>query len=257
MQSPHINLLHFQVDTIDALQTFYGDLLGMNLRHHGDRFEFSFPNAETALSFSVNATTAYQYSGNDFYWKIGITLPDLDAAVQYLRKRGLQPSDPVQFRDIGYLSHLQDPCGFNIELLQQGFMGSTQEFIGGHPLAANATLAHLTLRARDLSSARQFFIERLGMQLISIQPVPDYHFCLYFFTWRDETPPSTDPTAVENREWLWRRPYLLVEIQHLLNNAPPLLRHTNNMCRFDGFSYSSASAAHTQTVTMDDLAVID
>ena len=43
------------------------------------------------------------------YWKIGITLPDVDVARDRLLARGIAVSTPQQFYDIGYLCHLADP----------------------------------------------------------------------------------------------------------------------------------------------------
>lgn len=251
--TPYISHLHFQVEHTDALPAFYRDVLGMRAQLHGRCCEFSFPNSRTAISFSPGATAPYQYSGDDWYWKIGVTVPDLTAAIDYLRDRGQQTSEPQQFKDIGYMAHLRDPCGFNIELLQHGFAGEEQSVGDKHPLAANATLAHLTLRVLDLQAAQRYFVDKLGMRLISVQPVPDYHFCLYFFTWHQEPTPVPELDAVENRSWLWRRPYLMVEIQHLHNKTTPLLHHADNSCRFNGFSYIDRVS---KNVTLDTLAVV-
>ena len=236
--TPHITRLHFAVDQCEALEAFYCDSLGMDLRHRGECYEFAFPGADTALTFSTNAASRYQYSSRDSYWKIGITVPALDAAVDYLRERGIAVSEPKQFRDIGYLAHLKDPCGFTIELLQHGFIGAARSVRSTHPLAINATLAHLSLRVRDLETARRFFVDNLGMRLISVQAVGEHNFCLYFFTWSNETTPVEDLTAIENREWLWRRPYTMIELQHLQGADTPLVRQPENMCRFTGFSYT-------------------
>jgi len=60
---------------------------------------------------------------------------------------------------------------------------------------------------------------------MSVQPVTDYNFCLYFYSWSNETPPKADLKSVANREWLWARSYTLIELQHLqlpdasINNA--------------------------------------
>ena len=133
----------------------------------------------------------------------------------HVRRSGGSVSDPVQFRDIGYLCHLRDPDGFAIELLQQGFEGHARPIGEGHPIGSQAILAHLTLRITDLVAARRVFEDQLGMRLMSVQPVRDLGFCLYFYGWSDEALPNADLQAVENREWLWARPYALVELQHL------------------------------------------
>jgi len=254
--SCRINHLYFQVEHLEPLEAFYGDLLGMELSQHGDRYDFCFPDGQTALSFHTGARASYQHTRDDFYWKLGITVPALDKAVTYLRKHAYTVSDPVQFRDIGYLAHLQDPAGFNIELLQHGFSGAERPVDGEHPLAQNATLAHLTLRVHDIDRARAFLIHQLGLRLISIQPVAEHAFCLYFFTWHHETAPNTDLKAVANREWLWRRPYLMIELQHLQNPITPLRHQPDDMCRFDGFNCQGLWGTTQHRVTLDDLSAL-
>ncbi|CAH3142991.1 unnamed protein product, partial [Porites lobata] len=53
----------------------------------------------------------------------------------------------------------------------------------------------------------------LGMKLLSIHSIPNM-FNLYFLACTDERPPSDDVNAVEIREWLWKRPYTTLELQH-------------------------------------------
>jgi hypothetical protein len=52
------------------------------------------------------------------------------------------------------------------------------------------------------------------MTLLSKQSVEPYGFTLYFLASCDERPPLPDLEAVENREWLWQRPYPTLELQH-------------------------------------------
>ena len=82
-----------------------------------------------------------------------------------------------------------------------------------------ATLAHITLRITDLPAARELCENKLGMRLMSIQPVQERNFSLYFYAWSDEPLPNPDLEAVENREWLWARPYALLELQHPIRNT--------------------------------------
>ncbi len=53
------------------------------------------------------------------------------------------------------------------------------------------------------------------MTLLSKQPVEPYGFTLYFLASCDESPPLSDLEAVENREWLWQRPYRTHDAQPL------------------------------------------
>ncbi len=193
---------------------FYCGTLGM--QNYGTAKEplLGFDKENCLLELHSTAIGPYTARPDDLYWKIGITLRDLDHAVEHLRERGCAVTQPRQFADIGYMSHLSDPGGFVIELLQQGFEGRAAPAGSGHPVGGQATLAHITLRVNDIAAARADLENRLGMRLISVQPVPQHGFCLYFFCWSGEAPPTADLEAVANREWLWARPYTLLELQH-------------------------------------------
>lgn len=187
---------------------FYRETMGMRGLAHG----VGYGTKQAHLGFEPGPSL-----GNDdgaFFWKIGITLRNLDHAVAYLRAEGTEVSKPRQFRDIGYLAHLRDPDGHSIELLQQGGKGDHTDPGNGHPVGGQAILAHLTVRVRDLAAARRWTTAR-GMRLLSVQDVEPSGFCLYFFAWSTEPLPDADPHAVANRAWLWARPYTLLEVQHL------------------------------------------
>ena len=155
---------------------------------------------------------------DEFYWKIGITVRNLDHAVHFLRSRNVSVPDPIQFQNIGYMTHVIDPDGHNIELLQQGFEGNESDPSSGHPIGAQAILAHITLRVADLDAA-QNWAEKHGLRLMSVQPIVGRAFTLYFYSWSEEPLPHADLEAVENREWLWARPYTILELQHLQSAA--------------------------------------
>ena len=107
-----------------GLEAFYGDLLGMSVIEDDDQPVFGFVPVQCCLQFELGAQAPFKVRDNDFYWKIGITLRNLDHAVAYLRWQGLDVTDPVQFGDIDHMTKIGDPAGFNIELLQQGFEGN-------------------------------------------------------------------------------------------------------------------------------------
>lgn len=226
-----------RVQSHDGLRAFYADLLGMQAHGSADEPVFGFDAGQCCLAFRATASAPHRPERHDFYWKIGITLRDLDAAVLYLRSRGVRVTDPIQFLDIGYMAKLIDPNGFIIELLQQGFEGNDFPAPDGHPIAAQATLAHITLRVTDLVAARAFFEGRLGMRLMSVQPVHEYAFCLYFYCWSDEELPDPDLAAVANREWLWARPYAFIELQHLELPDKKLRKVGKRSAGFDGFCH--------------------
>ncbi len=238
-----------QVHDLEAQGRFYRDLLGMSVFAAG---RLGFDEQGCCLSLRPGAKAPHKADAEGLYWKIGITLRDLDHAVSYLKDRGWPVSEPRQFRDIGYMSHLHDPEGFAIELLQQGFVGAAEPAGAGHPIGGQATLAHLTLRTVDQTAMTSLFEQRLGMRLLSHQPVKDLGFSLFFYAWSDEALPDPDLEAVANRPWLWARPYGLVEVQHLesgerLNPPDPATAGVT------GFRYLDEAGA-LQEVSLEDLA---
>ncbi len=114
------------------------------------------------------------------------------------------------------MCHLQDPEGFAIELLQHRFGACHAQGEGDPetPLGGGARIGQITLRVAGLDAALGFYRDRLGMTLLSIQPVPEFGFTLYFLAFTEERPPTPDLEAVGNREWLWQRPYTTLELQH-------------------------------------------
>ena len=53
------------------------------------------------------------------------------------------------------------------------------------------------------------------MKLISIQDVAPYGFTLYFLAYTSEDPPEENLRSVNIREWVWKRPYTTLELQHI------------------------------------------
>ncbi|WP_417432045.1 VOC family protein [Kiloniella sp.] len=263
----HITGIYFRVPDFSGICEFYADLLGMTIvRKDADCIVFSFDPSKNNLVFQKADVSDYYAGPHDFYWKIGITLKNLDEAVSYLRGRGLTLNDPYQFRDIGYMTKLTDPKGFHIELLQQGFEGNEQaldlgSLASSHAIADQAILAHITLRVTTLVAAREYFEKKLGMRLMSIQPVNDRGFCLYFYSWNNEALPDPDLKAVANREWLWRRPYSLIELQHWENSAVQISQTPMDQAGFNGFSFgdetlNGKAGSVEHKVTLTDMSII-
>ena len=71
--------------------------------------------------FKTLSCNPYKAKTNHVYWKIGLTLQDVDVARDEIMKFGTNVSKPIQYKDTGYLCHLKDPDGFSIELLQHTF----------------------------------------------------------------------------------------------------------------------------------------
>ena len=141
---------------------------------------------------------------------------------------GIEVGEASQFMDIGYLCHLYDPAGFNIELLQHTFESNfdkekIQSMINKnkYKLGSNeVTMSQITLRVCDIEQSLFFYQQIMGMTYLSRQAVDIYGFKIYFLGYpmnENETemmPKPNDLDAVENREWLWQRPYTTLELQH-------------------------------------------
>lgn len=198
----------------DRLTAFYTDVLGMTGGAQGPNRRVGY-GGQGADLLLMPGGGGYTHDGGQRYWKIGVTVPDVDLAVAYLRQNGVEVSDPKQFLDIGYMCHLKDPEGFVIELLQHDFEGNRPEN-AADPAApfAHACIGQITLRTGDIA-AEDAFCRAQGMRLLSVQDVDQYGFDLHFYAFTDEVPPNADLWSVENREWLWKRPYTTLEFQHL------------------------------------------
>jgi catechol 2,3-dioxygenase-like lactoylglutathione lyase family enzyme len=207
--------LHYLVPTLTGLTEFYRDVLGMQELTIPNGAVYAMGENTCRLNFHTAKVAPYYPKPEDLYWKIGLTVGNLDHVVKWLNECNWPVSEPRQFRDIGYMCHISDPNGFTIELLQQGFEGNERPAGVGHPIAGQATLAHITLRVTDIEAAKSYCETKLGLNLLSIQLVSDLGFSLYFYGFETETPPNADLKSVENREWLWRRPYTILELQHL------------------------------------------
>ena len=156
---------------------------------------------------------------SDVYWKIGLSLADVDTARSKLMSQGVDVTAPRQFLDIGYMCHLNDPFGYSIELLQHDFQSNfNSERVEASlqpnlALGQRAHIGQITLRVSNIEKSLRFYESALGMKLLSRQSIPE-KFNLYFLACTNEKPPADDINAVEIREWLWKRPYTTLELQH-------------------------------------------
>lgn len=212
-----IAALTLNVSDPAGLASFYCDILGMRRIGNATTLAVGYGGEDARLELVASSGSApYRADRNDRYWKIAITLPDLDCACRQLRAKGIEVTAPNQFRDIAYMSHLADPEGHTIELIQHTFGGNalTRQGDDALPLGGGARLGLITLRTDDLDAEFSICRDQLGMRYMSRQDVPDFDFCLYFFAFTEEPMPVPDVDAVENREWLWQRPYTVLEFQH-------------------------------------------
>jgi catechol 2,3-dioxygenase-like lactoylglutathione lyase family enzyme len=154
------------------------------------------------------------------YWKFSIFTDSVDETRARLVASGWDVTEPLQFRDIGYLCHAHDADGLAVELLQRTFVPPRPRpdpVVGSSWFSGRDTLGLITLRVSALEAELSFYQSVLGMKLLAIMDVDDVRpdpFTLYFLGFTAEEPPSRDPESVDNREWLYHRPYTLIELQH-------------------------------------------
>ncbi len=208
---PAIESLTLHCSDPVAQQQFYCEVLGMQQLPDNT---VGYGHEQAAIRF-LFAKGEYHSNPSDLYWKIALSVPDIELACQQLSDKGLQIGVPEQFQDIGYLAHFYDPAGFTIELIEHWFKGNRPNTqVNKTLLGGGASLTLITLRTADRKATLECCID-LGMKLLSVQPVENYGFTLYFFAFTDETPPSKNLHSVDNREWLYQRPYTVLEVQHL------------------------------------------
>ncbi|MES0882761.1 VOC family protein [Roseibium sp. SCP14] len=222
MPTTRLTALSLKVRDPDKLADFYCNILGMHRTETDGATAVGYgaPGADLILEPSDKAGI-YNHRQNDRYWKIALTVPDLDLAYTQLTDLGLTITAPHQFRDIAYMSHMSDPEGHVIELIQHSFEGKPHTAMGdaNYPLGGGARIGLITLRTDDIETDMARCRDELGMRFLSRQAVSDLGFDLYFFGVTEETPPNPDVNAVENREWLWQRPYTVLEFQHRLSGT--------------------------------------
>jgi len=162
------------------------------------------------VRFSSRPSPIAATDGNPF-WKFSVFTDDLDELRAQIIDHGTAVSEPVQFGDIGYLCHLGEPGGVGIELLQRTFQSSPRVL---EPQPNHLGL--ITLRIDDPEESAMFYEQGLGLRLLATMAVDSREnpFDLYFFGPATDEPPSSDPSAVVNREWLYQRETTVIELQH-------------------------------------------
>ena len=220
-----LDAVRLRVASLERSLAFYADRFGMEVSFRdGPVARIGFPGATRSGQASLELTelpVERTPDRHDVYWKIGLTVPDVDLARERLNAHGLSVSPPAQFLDVGYLCHLNDPDGYEIELLQHDFEADHEPIApGDDPLGAPATLGQITLRIDDADRTLDFYLG-LGMRLLSRQVIHPHEFTLYFLAFTQDQTPFPDVDAVENRSWLWRRPYTTLELQQRWHGPPP------------------------------------
>ncbi len=209
---PKIELLELSCRDPKAQCEFYCSILGM---HHFGNFTVGYDNAAEAKIRFVSVEQPYRPKSNDLYWKIALAVPNIDLACQQLQKNGVDVGAPHQFQDVGYLAHFTDPEGYTIELIDHWFEGHRPKLpVNSDLFGCGAHFNLLTLRATEIGPIQKLCRD-IGMKPLAIQIVKGRGFTLHFFAFTSEQPPYPDLHAVENRPWLYQRPYTVLEIQHV------------------------------------------
>ena len=205
---PKLDTIFLRTPDPERLSAFYRDILGMHEREDGT---IGYAENEAGLRFE-NGDGHYAMSRDDLYWKISISVPDIDLACRQLSGLGVDVDGPEQFGDVAYVAHIKDPAGFVIELLDHRFKGMRplleldETRLGGGPC-----LNLLTLRSNDIRQVHRDCLAA-GMTPVSIVPVPDHGFTLYFYAYTNERLLGDDLYAIENRTWVYQRPYTVLEV---------------------------------------------
>ncbi|MFT5504883.1 MAG: lactoylglutathione lyase [Gammaproteobacteria bacterium] len=154
---------------------------------------------------------------NSGYWKIAISVADLDVAYKRLTQTECTISKPFEVPNVAYLCHCEDPDGYCVEFLQHRFIRNhvAQKTNEPFPLATKAAFSLITLKIKDPEASLAFYQSQLGLRLLSRQEVTGRRFTLYFLSADSEIPPTSDIDDIPLREWLWQRPYTLLELQHV------------------------------------------
>ena len=178
------------------------------------------PHAAASVRF-LEAAAGRADPPFDSFWKISVFADDVDQLRQSINRIGTDVSEPTQFLDIGYLCHLHEPGGNEIELLQRTFQPQRAPR-SDDGLSSIDSLGLITLRVSDIDLALRFFENGLGMRSLATMEVGQggqWRFGLRFLAWTNDRPPVPNRLdALENREWLYQRPYTIVELQY----GPPL-----------------------------------
>lgn len=248
--TPEIKTIMFRCREPNDQRRFYREVLGMV--DHGD--EGMGYGCKEARLFFTKSNGSYRLTSNDLYWKIALAVPNIELACQQLLARGVKVGTPRQFQDIGYLAHFKDPEGFTIELIEHWFQGQRQpEAIEPDTFGGGAHLNLLTLRTTNIDNIiRQCC--NWGMKQLSIQPVESHGFTLFFFAFTQESPPSMDLQALENREWLYQRRYTILEVQHV-HSGTIIKRPTAKQAGYAGAVFTGlAENDHSEELLINTVA---
>ena len=162
--------LHVDASAVAGLIEWYCNRLGMSVIKeiksekeliHWVGYQNAPQSAVVEFRSSLKQSTPPKYykpqPSSDVYWKIGLSLADVDTARSKLVRQDVEVTSPRQFRDIGYMCHLTDPFGFSLELLQHDFQSNfSSERVQASlepnlALGQQADIGQITLRVSDIN----------------------------------------------------------------------------------------------------------
>ncbi len=198
-----LDKISFRVPDLERTRQFYVEKLGFSAEpvENGVLLTASSNEGQCARLEMIQGKRGeveQQQSSKDqaaAYWKIGLTMPDVSLAVDRLRRAGVAGvSDPGQFEDVGFVSHLRDPDGMAIELLQHDFEDNFKPVAVDDDMALGQrfSVGQVTLRTDDIEEMDGFYVGKMGMKKISVQPVDKYKFTLHFYAFTEENLPKTE-----------------------------------------------------------------
>ena len=245
--------LYLYMSKVDATLDFYTKTLGMSLVKQEqindlEHYHLSYGNKEASLVLIYKPDFKRQQLNNEGYWKIALSVADLDIARDALIESNIEVGPAFQVPNVAYLCHFKDPEGYTIELIQHKFEANHESQEANHEFALKTptVFSLITYRSKHINKSLQFY-QDLGMRLLSIQDVSFRGFTLYFLAFTEDVLPNEDVTVIENRGWLWQRPYTVLELQHIhqLESDNAFKYDTSNKNGFEGLGISTSQKPKT------------
>lgn len=170
-----------------------------------------------------NIQTVYQNTKERLtgYWKFAISIKDVNIARKKLLEEGIDVTIAFQVPNVAYLCHFKDPDGYTIELIQHKFEQNhtIEKEDKNYKLGNKAVLSLITYRVKDIKKSLDFYMNELGMKLLSKMDVSQRGFNLYFLAFFKGETPNRNIEAIDNRQWLWQRDFTMIELQEVFNNS--------------------------------------
>lgn len=143
---PKFDTLVLRAVNPEHQRSFYRHVLGMSNQGGNCLGDGS---GELGIRF-LQADNDYSPAPSDLYWKITLSVPNVELAYDQLQAGGVSITEPDQFRAIGYLAQAYDPDGFNIEIIEHWFKGHrTLSIIDTSLLGGGPHISLLALQFTD------------------------------------------------------------------------------------------------------------